>query len=170
MRQRHARTHIYIYVPKMRLSRIRPGRIHKARTHARTPSVGESSQARNHANWQFAVNKSVRLQGNYWGNHGGGEDIAAIVHARLEKSYRRVSQPEDAHLKFIPLQTRNMCFAGDNYTLTEFEGCGINFQASMNLPGMWKWLLSQPSFVNSNGSDHFMIVEPPFFIAQEQVR
>jgi hypothetical protein len=111
------------------------------------------------------------VQGNYWGDHNGGESVASVAHARLASSFRRVYTPANAHLFFIPLQTRNMCFAGDaRNTVTPFKACGVDFEAHKDLPGMWRWLLHETPFGTSDGSDHFIVVEPPYAHMQGRVR
>ena len=86
-------------------------------------------------------------------------------------SPRRVSRAAKAHLKLIPMHTRNVCFAGDHRgTMDPFQDCGIDYEAGKDLPGMWRWLLAQPSFSQSNGSDHFIVIDPPYTHLQTRVR
>ena len=110
-------------------------------------------------------------QGNYWGNHNGGESIAAVVHARLQNSPRVTKDLRAADVFFIPLQVRNMCFAGDQWhTVDYFKQCGVDFARHQDLPGMWRWMLEQPSFKFSDGADHFIIVDPPMGHVEAGVR
>ena len=111
------------------------------------------------------------MQGNYWGIHkSGGGPVATFVHARLLNSTRRVAAAADALLKFIPLHTRNLCFAGDESDSgAQLKACGVDFGASKNIPGMWRWLLGQRSFAESDGSDHFIVLDAPYGKLQSEV-
>jgi hypothetical protein len=114
-------------------------------------------------------------QGNYWGNHHGGESTAAVTHARLAASPRRTRDATEAHLFFIPLETRNMCIAGSarnraGAAVAPFKGCGVDYEAYKDIPGMWRWLLWQESFAAGDGSSHFMFIEMPYSHMQNQAR
>jgi hypothetical protein len=78
-----------------------------------------------------------------------------------------VHAPEEADVLFVPLHTRNVCNA---YPRSIWRKCGIDYHKHKDLPGMWRWLLQQPSFAASNGSDHFIITEPPYNHMEEAVR
>jgi hypothetical protein len=105
-------------------------------------------------------------QGAYWGNHNLGGSLATTMHARLRFSYRAVASPAEAHLHFIPLESKLTCQTNSgwgNDTRRDFlRKCGYDFRGAQTrtIPDMWKWLLTQPSFQRSDGSDHFIIIEP----------
>jgi hypothetical protein len=105
-------------------------------------------------------------QGVYWGNHDLGGSLATAMHARLQASDRRVTDPARADLFFIPLESRHTCATSTGFRGDEargyFERCGYDYRdrAQRTIPDMWKWLLTQPSFRDSDGSDHFVIIEP----------
>jgi hypothetical protein len=105
-------------------------------------------------------------QGVYWGNHDLGGSLATTMQARLQASYRAVASPEQAHLHFIPLESKLTCQTnsgwGNDTRRAFLQTCGFDFRDAQTrtIPDMWKWLLKQPSFQRSNGSDHFIIIEP----------
>ena len=105
------------------------------------------------------------MQGNYWGNHAGGESLALMLQGRLASSPRVTTDPSQAHLKFIPLHTRNVCsrhyITGKRNVTAFYETCGLQYEGRNALPDLWHWLLKQPSFAESDGSDHFIVIEPP---------
>jgi hypothetical protein len=45
---------------------------------------------------------------------------------------------------------------------TAFKPCGLDFPEHHNITGMWEWLLQQPAFARSNGSDHFLVIEAAY--------
>jgi hypothetical protein len=96
--------------------------------------------------------------------------VASVVHARLHDSPRRVKDAKDAHLHFVPLHTRNVCSAVAPWgkgAQKYFAKCGLNYSQPRNITDMWKWMLQQPSFQASDGSDHFMMIEPVAFTVPE---
>jgi hypothetical protein len=95
------------------------------------------------------------FQGTAWSNHDGGFSIAPMVHARLAAGKRAVADPQDASLFFIPLYARQICRA-DAYTA--MAQCGLDFSRYADPGPLWRWLLEQPAFRQSSGSDHFMIL------------
>ena len=85
----------------------------------------------------------------------------------------RVQNPDEADLLYIPIHQRNMCSASawSTHSAAYFaQQCGIDYLAVKDVPGMWRWLLQQPSFLRSNGSDHFIITEQPYSHMQHYVR
>ena len=99
-------------------------------------------------------------QGTYWGNHHGGETVAALVASRLQNSIRATADASAADVFFIPFSTRNSCVLEDAVKHWR-DKCGVDFISGRNTTRLWTWLLAQPSFKNSNGSDHVLIIEPP---------
>ena len=99
-------------------------------------------------------------QGNYWGNHHGGETVAALLAARLQNSTRTTRDASAADVFFIPLSTRNSLVA-QMAVRPWRKNCGVDFISGRNITRMWRWLLEQPSFQESDGSDHFLVIEPP---------
>jgi hypothetical protein len=64
----------------------------------------------------------------------------------------------------------DVCLAYHN-AMAPFEKCGIDHGRHHNITGMWRWLLQQPSFRDSDGSDHFIMVDLPFtHLRNENVR
>jgi Exostosin family len=109
-------------------------------------------------------------QGNYWGNHRMGLDIGKVMRARMHASYRRVDKPEEADLFFIPLDAYDTCYARSQQVQTVNQECGINYTSYGAVPNMWRWLLKQPSFQKSDGSDHFVFAEQPLPYLKRKVR
>jgi hypothetical protein len=98
-----------------------------------------------------------------WGNHYGGGATATVLEARLRRSNRRVTKPSKAHLFFIPLECRVTCQTGTGWLGDPlrpwFQSLGYDYrpQQTRSIPDMWKWLLTQPGFRDSDGSDHFIV-------------
>ena len=108
-------------------------------------------------------------QGNYWGNHRSGLDMGKMMHARLADSYRLVRDPTEAHVFFIPLDTQDSCYARKGSEQWANWECGIDFRQYSDISGMWQWLLQQESFLNSNGSDHFIFATQPLPYLEKKV-
>jgi hypothetical protein len=108
-------------------------------------------------------------QGFYWGNHNRGGSLAPMLHARLAGSPREVADPARAHLLFVPLDSRLTCHTATGWQGDQarpyLERCGYDWRSrtTKSIPDMWKWLLAQRSFAQSDGSDHFIIIEPSGF-------
>ena len=73
----------------------------------------------------------------------------------------RVEDPAQADVFFIPIRNTDVCLSHGNI-MAAFERCGIDHGDHHNLPGMWRWLLQQPTFRDSDGSNHFMFSDAPF--------
>ena len=78
------------------------------------------------------------------------------VHCKCSLSCR-VMDPKEADLFFIPLRHVDVCQWYEN-ALAPFEECGL-VHGPHNITGMWQWLMQQPSFSESDGSDHFLFME-----------
>ena len=78
------------------------------------------------------------------------------MHARLAASRRRTHDPASAHLFVIPFYSWQF---GHKSSFDNYRSCGVDF-ASYQDPArrLWQWLLEQPSFQNSNCSDHFVVL------------
>jgi hypothetical protein len=82
----------------------------------------------------------------------------------------RVDNPDEADVFFIPIRHIDVCLAYHN-AMAAFAKCGIDHGEHHDLPGMWRWLLQQPSFRDSDGSDHFLFLDLPFtHLRNENVR
>ena len=101
------------------------------------------------------------------GNHYGGEAVSTVVEARLRYGPRATSDAQRADIFFIPWRTRNMCV--QKSAVDGFKRCGVDFLQGRNVPGMWRWMLQQPSFQASDGSDHFLIIDPPRLSVRKQL-
>lgn len=99
---------------------------------------------------------AAAYQGNVWSNHEGGHAIAPIMHARLATSARREHNPVKAHTFFIPFYTRQITKAHKFYG--HYMQYGVDFSEYQDYAAFWAWMLEQPSFQNSDGSDHFMVL------------
>jgi hypothetical protein len=98
-------------------------------------------------------------QGLVWSNKGRGECLAIQVHKRLSISQLSVRRADDANLFFIPIYAAQLCM---NEAYARFQECGVDFKAHSNFTAIWAWLLQQPSFRQSDGADHFMIIARPW--------
>lgn len=111
---------------------------------------------------------AAAYQGNFWANHHGGESHSTVMQARLRLGGRDERDPAKAHLFFVPFMTRNMCIA---WGVRVFRQCDAGEPPAMrDVAGMWRWLLAQPQFASSDGSDHFMVIEPPWDHFERVVR
>ena len=112
---------------------------------------------------------ATAYQGNYWGNFRGGQDNSKVARARLQTGYRRVFDPNEAHLFYLPLEVYDVCQA-DKRSFRDFhKGCGLPFRdltVTHDFPAMWRWLLAQPAFAQSDGTDHFLFTEFPYKAGQ----
>jgi hypothetical protein len=106
------------------------------------------------------------FQGNYWGNFRGGQDNLKIARVRLESGYRRVTNPAEAQLFFVPLEVYDTCQARKKSMQAVNRECGIDYRRHDDFVAMWRWLLQQDAFVTSDGSDHFMFTEFPYKAGQ----
>ena len=106
------------------------------------------------------------FQGNYWGNFRGGQDNMKTVRVRLETGYRRVFDPREAQLFFLPLEVFDACQAGKRRVQAVNRECGVDYRHHNDFLAMWRWLLRQDAFTQSDGSDHFLITEFPFKAGQ----
>jgi hypothetical protein len=97
---------------------------------------------------------SSALQGNVWRNHNSGYWVAPIMHAALEGSRRATNDPEKAGVFFIPFYTQQIC---RHQALHQISTCGLDFQKHKQPRNLWNWMLKQPSFLKSDGSDHFIV-------------
>ena len=134
-----------------------PCPIHQHCRHERLAlcNAGNSQYGRVHRrNFAFAY------QGNYWGNHHGGETVAALLAARLQNSTRTTRDASAADMFFIPFSTRNSLVREEAVSYWR-DDCGIDFYSGRNITRFWRWMLAQPSFNSSDGSDHFLVIEPP---------
>ena len=149
---------------------------HLNATDARSPACDCAPSQANPGIWQDPCNTGLgRLhsrafaapfQGNYWGNFRGGQDNMKTARARLESGYRRVDDPGDAQLFFIPLEIYDTCMADKRKMQAINRECGIDYRKHSDFVAMWRWLLQQDAFAASDGSDHFLFTEFPFKAGQ----
>lgn len=126
------------------------------------PSAGQ------HTGFECRRVFAAAYQGNFWVNHHGGEGGSTVIEARLRFGNRNERYPEKADVFYIPFMSRNMCV---NYGGKPFRDCGlVDFVKMRNVTGMWRWLLEQPHFLQSDGSDHFLVIEPPWHHMDRRVR
>lgn len=98
------------------------------------------------------------------GNHYGGEGVSTVVEARLRHGPRATGDARRADVFFIPWRTRDMCVTLS--AVQPFKRCGVDFSQGRDVPAMWRWLLQQPAFQESDGGDHFLILDPPRLIVR----
>jgi hypothetical protein len=109
------------------------------------------------------------LQGIAWTNHDFGQDVALQVHARLASSPRAVSDPAEADLFFIPFYSWQLAFVHVLYEEKEApealaawpwqRHCETWFTSFPNATqDLWTWLSTQPSFQQSDCSNHFIVL------------
>jgi hypothetical protein len=96
------------------------------------------------------------LQGWVWANHDYGSDVAMLLQGRLTASQRLVSDPAQADLLHIPYYSwqfdRPRMFA-------KMQKCGLNwYDYDDPAPKLWKWMLQQESFKQSDCSDHVIVI------------
>lgn len=97
---------------------------------------------------------SSALQGNVWRNHNSGYWVAPVMHAALEGSGRTTQDPKEAGVFFIPFYTQQIC---RHEALKRINECQLDFGQHKQPRNLWKWMLKQPSFLKSDGSDHFIV-------------
>ena len=89
-----------------------------------------------------------------WSNSDSGLGIAPMVHARLLRGRRVVTDAAAADLFFIPLDVVRTC---DHYRYAPLADCGVSFEPFRRYSSLWAWLEGQPSWQRSDGRDHFVI-------------
>ena len=113
---------------------------------------------------------AAAYQGNFWGNHRSGSDIVKMMRARLADSDRVVTDPAEADLFFVPVEAFDACYAKKSWAQTVMRECGTDYKQYSDLQGMWRWLLQQDTFRQSDGSNHFIFAEFPLPYLDKTVR
>ena len=92
-----------------------------------------------------------------------------MMHARMQNSYRKVTDPEQADLFLIPLAAYDTCYARPGVS-EEDRNCDRSYSDYRFVKNVWRWLAEQPSFQRSDGSDHFVFAEFPLPYLDHKVR
>ena len=93
-------------------------------------------------------------QGVLWGGREG-RSAAIKVHRRLMSSELRTSDPSRARMFFIPL------YLAQTIHRSIWDLPPVFPEGPRNVTALWRWMLTQPSFASSDGSDHFVVTDRP---------
>jgi hypothetical protein len=66
------------------------------------------------------------------------------------------------------METYNQCWA--KRMASTFYDCGVDYKKYADISAVWRWLAQQPSFLQSDGSDHFVFAELPINYLHRFVR
>lgn len=78
------------------------------------------------------------------------------MHARLIDSPRAVTDPSQANLFHIPFYSWQY---GHPHSFARYRKCGVDYVGYGDIAtNLWKWLLQQKSFQDSDCSDHFIVL------------
>lgn len=77
------------------------------------------------------------LQGTLWSNGDNGLSLTPMVHSRLLRGHRVVTDPAEADLFFLPLDVVKTCKA---QLYERYRQCGVNYSRYQDFTRFWLWL------------------------------